>query len=148
MRLHIERLNDALEGNLRSALHARIGGANRGVEAIDGSVKGTLGLLCLLGRGRRRKQLVLALRMLCAHTRGVFRPGRRNCLRSLMLYQSRGIAVFRTLQRLRPGRLRLRRWRIGANIALRGELATIVDDELFDICHGLPSSLLSRSSLF
>ena len=54
-RLHVERLDDALEGDLRRALHAWIGGANRGVEPVDGRIEGALGLFSLFGRGCRWK---------------------------------------------------------------------------------------------
>ncbi len=148
--LHVERLDDALEGDGRSVLHAGIGGADGGVEAVDGGVEGALGLLGLLGRGGGRSLIVFDLGRRgvvgCSRWRvaGCGR-WRGNGLRSLVLrfvvYQARGVAVFGPLQGLRPRRLRLRRRCVGADVALRGKFATVVDDELFDICHVQSSSL-------
>ena len=36
--LHVERLDDAVEGHLGGRFHAGVGGADGGVEAVDGGV--------------------------------------------------------------------------------------------------------------
>jgi len=135
--LHVDGLDEPLEAHVGHGFHAGVGGADGGVEAVDGGGVGTLGLLGLLGGGgwwSFRVGVGFADGLGTGSSDGLVgnRLGAGELGRGLVLVgrRSGGLEGFRTRG------LGLGRWSVRADVAFGGELATVVDYEFFDFCHG------------
>jgi hypothetical protein len=132
--LHVEGLDDAVEGHLGDGLHAGVGGADGGVEAVYRGLEGGFGLGGLLGGegwGFVGVGLVSCGVFGCGWVGDGLGAGEAGGGLELVFLGWGG------LEGLRARRFGDAGWGVRAGFAFGGELAAVVDDEFFDFGHGV-----------